>query len=708
MEVARKLLKQYFGYDEFRKGQYEIIENILNKKDVLGIMPTGGGKSICFQIPALIFEGVTIVISPLISLMKDQVDSLNIVGIPATFINSSLSTMEYGTRMRGIQNNKYKIIYVAPERLENDGFIASISRMNVSQIAIDEAHCVSHWGHDFRKSYIKIKDFIDTFSERPIVTAFTATATEEVKKDITTQLRLKSPSTTITGFDRENLKLIIVRNASRQKFIVSYIEENKHVSGIIYCATRKETDKIYTLLSKSGYSVGKYHAGMSENDREKNQEAFLYDNKSIMVATNAFGMGIDKSNIRYVIHNNMPKNLEAYYQEIGRAGRDGEKSECILLFGAQDIILQKYFIEELGDSSEAVKQNKYEQLQRMIDYSYTTNCLRKHVLNYFGEERAEEKCDNCSNCSDYLEKKDITIEAQKILSCVFRMNQRFGTNIVTKVLKGSLAQQTEAFRNLSTFGIMKESSAIDIKEYINMLIADGYLRMEGDKYPIIKLAENSVKVLKENEKVYIQTIKHKEVSENEGLFEILRQLRKEISVEENVPPFVVFSDATLKEMSSRYPITKTQILNISGVGEVKYEKYGDRFIDEINAYIQNNNIDIDSIKSENTSYISHKRKEINKEASYVITANLYLKLRDLDAVAKERNLKPMTIQDHIISAYLEGFQFDINEFIPNGEENLVVEAIKEVGTEKLRPIKDLLPEDVSYLTIRAVIAKHKL
>ncbi|HCC06874.1 MAG TPA: DNA helicase RecQ [Clostridiales bacterium] len=708
MEVARKLLKQYFGYDEFRKGQKDIIESILNKKDVMGIMPTGGGKSICFQIPALIFEGVTIVISPLISLMKDQVDSLNIVGIPATFINSSLSTTEYRNRMMAIQNNKYKIIYVAPERLESEAFIASMKRINISQIAIDEAHCVSHWGHDFRKSYIKIKDFIDIFSIRPIITAFTATATEEVKKDITVQLGLKSPNITITGFDRENLKLIIVRNASKQKFIVSYIEENKHVSGIIYCATRKETDKLHTLLSKLGYSVGKYHAGMSESSREKSQEDFLYDNKSIMIATNAFGMGIDKSNIRYVIHNNMPKNLEAYYQEIGRAGRDGEKSECVLLFGSQDIILQKYFIEELGDSSEAVKQNKYEQLQRMIDYSYTTSCLRKHVLNYFGEERADEKCDNCSNCSDYLEKKDMTIEAQKILSCVYRMNQRFGTNIVTKVLKGSHAQQTDSFRELSTFGIMKECAVNDIKEYINVLIADGYLKMEGDKYPIIKLTENSAKILKENDKVYIQTIKHKEVSENEGLFEILRQLRKEISVEENVPPFVVFSDATLKEMSSRYPISKAQILNISGVGEVKYEKYGERFIDEIKAYIHNNNLDIDNMKSDTKTYTSHKIKETNKEASYITTANLYLNLRDMDAVVKERNLKPMTIQDHIISAYMEGFQLDINEFIPKGQESFVLEAIKKVGTEKLRPIKDLLPEDVSYLTIKAVIAKHKL
>ncbi|HBY21619.1 MAG: ATP-dependent DNA helicase RecQ [Clostridiales bacterium GWE2_32_10] len=707
MQVAKELLKKYFGYDEFRKGQEEIIRNILSKRDVLGIMPTGGGKSICYQIPALIFEGVTIVISPLISLMKDQVDSLNIVGIKSAFINSTLSNMELREIVNNIRNNIYKIIYVAPERLENEGFIEFINKINISQIAIDEAHCISHWGHDFRKSYTKIKAFIDSFTNRPIITAFTATATEDVKKDIITQLGLRSPSITVTGFDRENLKLIIVRNATKQKFILSYIEENKNVSGIIYCATRKETDELYTVLSKIGYSVGKYHAGMGEKQRKKSQEEFLYDNISIMVATNAFGMGIDKSNIRYVIHHSMPKNLEAYYQEVGRAGRDGEKSECVLLFNKQDIILQKYFIEELGDSSEAVKQNKYEQLQRIIDYSYTTNCLRKQVLSYFGQEYAQEKCDNCSNCNDYLEKQDITIEAQKILSCVHRMKERFGTTMVTKVLKGSASQPACLYRDLSTYGIMREYSVNDIKEYMNVLIADGYLKMGGDKYPIIKLTEKSIKILKENEKVYIQTMKHREISGNEGLFEILRQLRKTISIEERLPPFVVFSDATLKEMSGRYPISKEQILNISGVGEAKYERYGKKFINEIQIYVDNNNIDTSKIVYEEKTTNNRMPRERRVGETCEKTLELMRELGSIPAVAKRRELATTTIETHLADAYKWGLYDEAEEYLNQQDEQQILEAIKSVGTEKLRPIKDLVSEDISYFMIKLVIAKHE-
>ncbi len=705
MKVALQMLNKYFGYSKFRKGQEEIIQSILSGNDTVGIMPTGGGKSICYQIPALCFDGITIVISPLISLMKDQVDALNVAGINATFINSTLSSTEYSARMNGIQNGTYKIIYVAPERLDGDGFTNIITRHTVSQIAIDEAHCISHWGHDFRKSYTRIKDFIGCFSTKPIITAFTATATEEVRVDIINQLGIKNPKLTITGFDRDNLKYMIVRGARKNNFIKDYIENNKDVSGIIYCATRKETDKVYESILKSGYDVSKYHAGMSENERAKNQEDFIYDRTNIMVATNAFGMGIDKSNIRYVIHHNMPKNLEAYYQEMGRAGRDGEPSECILLFSGQDIMLNKYFIEEVGEATEDVKERKYEQLQKIVDYSYTTGCLRKYILEYFGENYDKDSCENCSNCTDELDKEDITVEAQKIISCVYRMNQRFGTNTVAKVLKGSKADGMDGFTNLSTYGIMKELQISRIKEYINVLIADGYLRMEGNEYPVVKITVDSSKVLKDEEKVYIQKLKHKEQAEDTGLFEILRQLRRKIAEEEGVPPFVVFSDATLKQIAVQYPNTKERMLQISGVGQVKYDKYGERVITEVGNYVIENNIDTTKIKRDITEQ-KEKTERAEKGNSHRLTAELYIKLGSLDAVAKERNLSPLTLQGHILDAYKEGLDISLDDFIPQGQEEKILEVIHKIGTEKLKPIKDALPEEVEYMAIKAVLAKH--
>ncbi|WP_366033490.1 RecQ family ATP-dependent DNA helicase, partial [Clostridium sp.] len=429
-----EVLEKYFGYKSFRRGQEKIIDEILKEKDVLAIMPTGGGKSLCYQIPALILDGITIVISPLISLMKDQVDTLNSIGINSAFLNSSLSTYEFNEVMNGIENKKYKIIYVAPERLHSNEFITAITQVKIAQVAIDEAHCVSQWGHDFRVSYKGISTFIDKLIERPIITAFTATASEEVRNDIVNLLRLNNPKIFVTGFDRENLRINVIKGIEKKKFLINYIKDNSKDAGIIYAATRRDVDSLYELLNKNNIKVGRYHAGLSNDERIKCQEEFINDETTVIVATNAFGMGIDKPNIRYVIHYNMPKNIEGYYQEIGRAGRDGEESECIMLFSPADVITQKYLI-EVSTEDPLRKNNQYKKLQQMTSLVYINSCYRKYILNYFGDSY-EGECGNCSNCLNKGEVKDRTIEAQKVISCIYKMKRSFGVGMIVDVLRG--------------------------------------------------------------------------------------------------------------------------------------------------------------------------------------------------------------------------------------------------------------------------------
>ncbi|MEL7596722.1 MAG: DNA helicase RecQ, partial [Clostridiaceae bacterium] len=484
-ENVEEILKKYYGYNEFREGQKEIIESILVGKDTFAIMPTGGGKSLCYQIPAMIMEGLTLVISPLISLMKDQVDSLNSFGIPAGVINSTQSINEIRDTIYRAAQGELKLLYVAPERLDVESFYRLFQTLNVSQIAVDEAHCASQWGHDFRISYRAIGPFIERFQPRPVVSAFTATATIDVREDVVKLLNLTNPNSYITGFDRKNLSFSVMKNENKQDFILKYIEDNKDKSGIIYAATRKEVDNLYSTIQKKGYLVGKYHAGMSDNEREQSQEQFLYDDIKIMVATNAFGMGIDKSNVRFVIHYNMPKNIEAYYQEAGRAGRDGESGECILLFGPRDTMLQKFFIEQTVFTEER-KMNEYRKLQSMVDYCHTTRCLRKYILEYFGESDIADKCENCSNCNDDSEFIDITVDAQKIFSCIYRMRERYGVTVVAEVLRGSKNQKilNLNFHNLSTYGIMKNYTIKEIKDIINMLIAEEYLILTEEEFSV--------------------------------------------------------------------------------------------------------------------------------------------------------------------------------------------------------------------------------
>lgn len=586
LDIALTHLKTYFGYDSFRTGQSQVIENVIQQQDTLVIMPTGGGKSLCYQIPALCMEGTTLVISPLISLMKDQVDMLVSSGIPAAFINSSLSFEEVQDVMYGVRSGQIKLLYIAPERLENERFCMELAQIRVPLIAIDEAHCISQWGHDFRPSYRSVHQLLHLWEQKPTVIALTATATEEVSEDIRQLLSIDQKDTFITGFARENLKFSVLLGENKETFIKNYVKANANEAGIIYAATRKSVESVYEMLHRAGVSVGKYHGGMFEEDRTYEQNRFLNDEVQIMVATNAFGMGINKTNVHYVLHYNMPRNMESYYQEAGRAGRDGLPSECILLYASSDEQTQRFLIDQAQDRSRIPLE--LSKLHTMIDYCHTERCLQSYIVEYFGEKETE-NCGRCANCTDDRPQQDVTKDAQKVLSCIVRMGQKFGKQLTASVLAGSRSKKVLEFKfqNLPTYGILRSMNAKEIANFIEFLIAEKLIIVNNGQFPTLAISDAGRDVLLGKHTVLRKEARiiQSTIEQNDPLFEVLRQIRREIAEREKVPPFVVFSDKSLKDMCIRQPKNSTQFLEVSGVGESKLEKYGKTFIDAIQNYL---------------------------------------------------------------------------------------------------------------------------
>lgn len=604
MEEKQQYLKQYFGYDTFREGQEQLIDAILSGQDALGIMPTGAGKSLCYQIPALVMGGITLVVSPLISLMKDQVTSLNQAGIHAAYLNSSLTSNQYFKALGLAKQGRYPIIYVAPERLLTESFLDFALEADIRMVAVDEAHCVSQWGQDFRPSYLKITEFIERLPKRPVVSAFTATATAQVRDDIIEILKLQNAKIMTTGFDRSNLFFAVQTPKDKYRAALEFIRAHEKESGIIYCLTRKVVEEVCEKLMKDGFSVTRYHAGLSDEERRKNQDDFIFDRCRIMVATNAFGMGIDKSDVRYVIHYNMPKNMESYYQEAGRAGRDGEAAQCLLLYSGQDVVTNQLFIENNRDNLELdeetrllVQERDRERLRRMTFYCFTNECLRAYILRYFGEYGAN-YCGNCSNCLTEFEETDITEEAEAMIRCVKACSQRYGITVILDTLRGANTAKIRQYRMEENpcYGVCGKVPIYKLRQIFNYLLMQGYLRLTDEEYTLVKLTEKSEELLSEGISVTMKMAKEpsKKQSEkkqkkprtsaqimgeaDESVFEHLRSLRTEIAREERIPPYMVFSDKTLVHMCILNPRTKEEMLRVNGVGENKYKKYGERFI----------------------------------------------------------------------------------------------------------------------------------
>ena len=603
-----EVLRQYFGYASFRKGQEALIDSILEGRDTLGIMPTGAGKSLCFQVPALMLEGVTLVISPLISLMKDQVSALCQAGIRAAYLNSSLTYPQYRKALANACAGVYKIIYVAPERLLTEEFLAFSHRMRIALVTVDEAHCISQWGQDFRPSYLKVPEFVAQLDERPVLAAFTATATEEVKRDIAAMLSLRDPFTITTGFNRDNLYFEVDKPPDKMAALLRYLRDNPGKSGIVYCTTRKTVEEVCQKLRTAGFPATRYHAGLSPEERRDNQEDFLYDRAPLMVATNAFGMGIDKSNVAFVLHYNMPGSMEAYYQEAGRAGRDGQPAQCILYYSGQDVATNRFLIEHGEGAPDAdeettarLREQDKERLKQMTFYCHTADCLREYILRYFGET-PENYCGNCGNCSRNFEEADVTREAQLLVEGIARTGQRFGAKMVLDILRGSGNARilSGGFDKLPVYGKLAGVGEKRLRAILQFLELRGFVESTGAEYPVLRLRETAEDLMRGDAALTMKIAREEApaparksrepVPANPGLFDALRALRAKLAAAQSVPAYVVFSDATLRDMCARLPADADEMLEVSGVGQAKFAKYGEAFLGAIRDYTDKNGI----------------------------------------------------------------------------------------------------------------------
>jgi len=707
MELAHHALQKYFGYTSFLPLQKEIIKDIFQKNDVFVLMPTGGGKSLCYQIPSLLLDGITIVVSPLIALMKDQVDGLKANGIPAAYINSSLHFEQIKQIKLELLENRISILYVAPERIVQPDFLSFLQNLNVNLIAIDEAHCISEWGHDFRPGYRQLKLLKEHLPKIPLI-AMTATAIPEVQSDIVTQLKLTNPKYYKASLNRDNLFYQVKSKDTAYHQLTQYLKNHNKDSGIIYCQSRKSTETLANKLQSDGYRVLPYHAGLNSNLRTETQEKFVKDDVEIIVATIAFGMGIDKSNIRFVIHYDLPKNLESYYQETGRAGRDGGKSDCILFYSYGDKRKIEYLIEQ--KQSETEKRIAYQKLFDIIKFCESITCRRKMLLNYFGEDFNETNCKLCDICLEPKETIDGTIIAQKIISCISQVNERFGMSYIADILCGSrnkkiISNQHDA---LTSHGTGKEYSKKQWQIYFRELIQLDYLKLEGDKYPIVKitpklrddlLKHKEILLTKPVDGVKITQIEY-DTKMDSGLFEILKVLRKRIADAESMPPYIIFHDSSLKAMATYFPRNISDFCNISGVGENKLEKYGEMFLEEIGAYCIEHNIVPKQVR---------RRKHFaNTNAStFQETMKLYKQNLTIEEIAQKRGLAPSTIASHFEKLIISGEEIPIDKLVDIDKQEHIMKVLSILESDKLGPIKEKLSDDYTYEEIRLVRA-HKM